>query len=592
LFFGQHSSNELRWLSFSLHRMKSVGFAVLLGLVLAGSGCKTHVNPAKASGSSHIASKLVSATNSSLPTSSLDEKSAEKRVEALARYSTGLTYELNEKSDAALEEFYKSAQANPGNEPLVIELASRLVQKKETAKAIEVLQQSCQRSAASGAVFAILAKIQLREGKTNSALQTAQTAIKRSPEMLVGHEALSSVYLAADRTQDSLKTLDRAATMIKSEPGPLIGLGELYASHCKLHPKEKEGIAPRAKIILKRALDLQPKPVALQQKLADTLVYFGEAKSATEVYLKLLSEEDNEEVDAWRDLLREKLANLYLFQNDKTNAAEQLEAIIRDNPTKYPHAYYILGTISYDQKNYKRAAECFEKTILLSPELEQVYYDLAGTQINLDQPNRALALLDQARGKFNATFVSEFFSAVACNKLKKYNEALKHYMTAEILAKGSDSSNRLDHSFYFQTGAVYERVKNYVEAEKYFLKALEKSPNNAETLNYLGYMWTENGTNLSRAKEFIEKAVKLEPKNAAYLDSLGWVFFKLKDSQQALSYILKAIELSTEPDAALFDHLGDIYLSLKEPAKAHAAWEKSLKIEPNDEIKKKLSSSL
>jgi tetratricopeptide (TPR) repeat protein len=88
----------------------------------------------------------------------------------------------------------------------------------------------------------------------------------------------------------------------------------------------------------------------------------------------------------------------------------------------------------------------------------------------------------------------------------------------------------------------------------------------------------------------IEKAVKAEPKNAAYLDSLGWVLFKLHQPKEALAYTLKAVELSEEPDATLYDHLGDIYAGLNEPDKAHEAWTKSLAVEPNEQIRKKVEN--
>ena len=54
---------------------------------------------------------------------------------------------------------------------------------------------------------------------------------------------------------------------------------------------------------------------------------------------------------------------------------------------------------------------------------------------------------------------------------------------------------------------------------------------------------------------------------------------------------LKAVELSEEPDATLYDHLGDIYAALKQPEKAREAWRKSLAVEPNEEVRKKLEAS-
>jgi len=103
-------------------------------------------------------------------------------------------------------------------------------------------------------------------------------------------------------------------------------------------------------------------------------------------------------------------------------------------------------------------------------------------------------------------------------------------------------------------------------------------------------MWAERGTNLERARELIEKALKLEPKNAAYLDSLGWVLYKLNQPQEALQYLLKAVELLDEPDATVYDHLGDLYAALKEPEKAVEAWRKSLAVESNEQVRKKIES--
>ena len=46
--------------------------------------------------------------------------------------------------------------------------------------------------------------------------------------------------------------------------------------------------------------------------------------------------------------------------------------------------------------------------------------------------------------------------------------------------------------------------------------------------------------------------------------------------------------MNDEPDATLYEHLGDIYAALNQPDKAREAWEKSLKIEPNEKVQGKL----
>ncbi|MGV3754750.1 MAG: tetratricopeptide repeat protein, partial [Verrucomicrobiota bacterium] len=160
----------------------------------------------------------------------------------------------------------------------------------------------------------------------------------------------------------------------------------------------------------------------------------------------------------------------------------------------------------------------------------------------------------------------------------------------EAMARAT-APERLTHLFYFQLGAAYERNKEHAEAVKYFEKCLEMEPDFAEALNYLGYMWAERGENLERAKILIEKALKQEPENAAFLDSMAWVLFKLNQPKPALDWMLKAMKHIEEEDATLYDHLGDIYASMKDYPKAREAWEKSLKIEVSDEVKKKLESA-
>jgi len=100
-------------------------------------------------------------------------------------------------------------------------------------------------------------------------------------------------------------------------------------------------------------------------------------------------------------------------------------------------------------------------------------------------------------------------------------------------------------------------------------------------------MWAEKGLHLERAREMIEKALKVEPKNGAYLDSLGWVLFKLNQPRQALDYLLQAAELTDPPDATVYEHLGDTYAALGQADKARDAWQKSLSVEPNDQVRKK-----
>ena len=322
-------------------------------------------------------------------------------------------------------------------------------------------------------------------------------------------------------------------------------------------------------------------------KLADGFNLLGEPDKAAQLYLEVLKQPPD--LPLIEERVRANLTNIYLRSSDHKRATEQLQAILRDDPTN-PQAHYYLGRLALEDKKPAEAADHFSKTVLLSPEFESGYYFLALAQMDMDQGSQALATLGKARQKFAQSFDLEFYTGLALSRQKSYAEALQHYVAAEVIAQATDPQ-QLREGFYFQMGAAYERKGDYTQAENYFEKCLQLAPEFVEAMNYLGYMWAEHGEKLDKARELIEKALKAEPKNAAYLDSLAWVLFKQKQAQEALPYALKAAELSEKPDATVYDHLGDIYEALKQPEKAREAWRKSISLEPSEEVSKKLGSS-
>ena len=582
------------WIAlFCQSRMKKVfNWIAVLGLSAAlWSGCKT-TPPTKTTAKSAAKHAVESAAASPQSENSTDaeETAADPtpilgNPEALAHFAAGVSYQLSDQSDSALEQFYQSALSDPGNEPLVVELSRRFLAKKQTQKAIDLLSKSAKRPQASGFVFNMLAHAYLKMGNTNSAIHASRTGIQKSPDALESYQTLADIFLQIHQPAESLKVLNQAARHAKNEAAFLVNLAELYAAYLTAQPKERAAIKPRILELLHRAADLKPQSERVLARMADAFSREGEPKRAKEIYLKLLA--GDLEPSPSLNVMRQKLANIYLQDDDKKHAAEQFEEIVRDNPTRYPQVWFFLGTIAYEEKKFSAAAGDFEKALGIDPDIEQAYYDLAMSQIDLHKTDEALQTLGKARGKFQNSFAAEFFSGMAYSRLKDFSEAVKHFTAAEVIARATQPK-QLNHQFYFQLGAASERNHDYKQAEEYFQKCLKESPDFTEALNYLGYMWAERGENLEKARELIGKAVKLDPKNGAFLDSMGWVLFKLKQPQEALTYLLKAQEFSPEPDPTLLDHLGDVYMALHQADKAREAWKKSLSIEPNEEIKKKL----
>jgi tetratricopeptide (TPR) repeat protein len=521
------------------------------------------------------------------PFNSVASDSGKDTAEAHAHYATGIIYELDDQPELALQEYFQAALKDIDNEPLILDVSRRLIQAKKLDQAQELLLQATARRDASGILFARLGAVYFQLGKSDAAVSAIRTAIRRDPQSLVGYQNLYIIYQQKKQTKEALAILDEGAKVPHTSVEFQISLGELYGSVGLQVPAQKDTAFARGLALLRRAKAEGVTDPQLQLRMANGFNLMGKDEEAAQVYQDLLKHVSDE--PQLRDGIQTELANIYLRDQDHKRAVEQLENIVRDNPTD-PQAYYFLGSLAFDDTNYVQAAEYFSKVVLLNPDFRPAYLDLATAQLSAEKPGDALSTLDTARQKFPQNFQVEYLTAVACSRKLDYTNAVSHFTAAEVVGQASEPK-RLTGIFYFQFGASCERVGDYEQAEKNFEKCLDLTPNFAEAQNYLGFMWADRGEKLDQARDLIDRALKSEPKNAAYLDSMGWVMYKLNQPKAALEYVLDAVKNSEEEDATLYDHLGDIYLALKQPEQAREAWRKSLTVEKNETVQKKLEQS-
>lgn len=509
---------------------------------------------------------------------------SEQRIEALSRFASGVSLEINEKSDVALEEFFRAGLADPKNERLVLDVSRRLIQSDQLEKASILLGKSADQADASPNLLALVALVYQRQDRFDDAVAANRKAIKKAPLLIAPYRGLVQLYLKRERPADALVVMAEAAKVEGASAEFELDLAELYGFYMRQKTDEVEAVKPRMREVLDKALAAKSENPEVLQKLAEGYQFIKDLGKATEIYLDLIKRFPE------TPGLRERLTGLFIQSGDKKKAMEVLQGLIRDNPTKHPEAYVMLASLLREEKKFGEAADQMERFLIVKDDVEQAYYELVELY-NLDnKPEKALAVLDKVRKKTKETFINYFYRAVTYNHLKQYDKALEQLNAAEVTAKATNPE-RLTHQFYFQVGSTYERNKDYPQAVKYFEKCLEMEPDFAEALNYLGYMWAERGENLERARTMIQKALEIDPDNAAFQDSMAWVLFKLDRAEAALPWILKAMKNNDEEDATLYDHMGDIYASLKNYSKARDAWEKSLKIEQNADVKRKLETA-
>jgi len=141
----------------------------------------------------------------------------------------------------------------------------------------------------------------------------------------------------------------------------------------------------------------------------------------------------------------------------------------------------------------------------------------------------------------------------------------------------------------FLLGAARERSGRREEAVAAFRALLQEEPDFHPALNYLGYMWIEEGENLDEAIEMVGRAVELDPDNGAYVDSLGWGLFQLGRYEEARGTLERAARLAQDP--TIYEHLGDVYAALGDADGARRAYQRAMALEADDpdEVARKLS---
>ncbi len=167
---------------------------------------------------------------------------------------------------------------------------------------------------------------------------------------------------------------------------------------------------------------------------------------------------------------------------------------------------------------------------------------------------------------------------------------VKDYATAVRIAR--ETAKRFPESteVQFRLASSLERAGSPAEAEKIFLRMLDAKPNDAATLNYLGYMWADRGEKLDRARALLEKAVAREPRNGAYRDSLGWADFRLGNFAAAEKNLMEAQRREPD-DSTIEEHLGDLAERQGRVDEAIRHFERSMTLKPDDpdKVREKLN---
>ncbi|MCZ2127812.1 MAG: TIR domain-containing protein [Anaerolineales bacterium] len=148
------------------------------------------------------------------------------------------------------------------------------------------------------------------------------------------------------------------------------------------------------------------------------------------------------------------------------------------------------------------------------------------------------------------------------NFTKSYDNGLKELLAA-IAPENFDDTTDLNKQlsrYYIRQAIGFEEINNPSEAIKYYQRAINICPSNAEAYYDFGVFKIYSGR-LEDARDLFLKTLELNPKHASALINLGGVYLELLDAQAAINVFEKAIKLDIK-DYACSRQLGQAYLSV------------------------------
>ena len=445
----------------------------------------------------------------------------------LGRYLEG-----ENKIDAAIDAFKKAIELDPSSAEPRAELAALYARADRAREAVDAAEDALkvdpknrEANRILGSVLAALAeqKQRLRPGDDVTtyaprAMAALEIARGEAGADLSIDLALARLYLDRDRPADAIPLLRR----IVNEQ-PQYGEGSILLSEAQ----EASGAGDAA-------------VETLTSLLADQPQFFRGRVQLAELYDRM--EKWDLAADAWALVQKLNSRNTEI-------AARRATALL--NAGRAPEALPVL----------RDALKSTPGDLRLSFMLAQAQRD-SGDLDGAEATARALqaAHPQDVRGKF---LLGQMLDARG-----RKTEALTVFKEAVELAPGNTT-------VLFQYGAALDRAGQKGDAQKVLRDLIAKDPNDANALNYLGYMMAEQRASLEEAVGLIQRALKVDPGNPSYKDSLGWAYFQQGKLELADAPLTDAARERPD-DSVIQDHLGDLRLKQNRRAEAIEAWERAL----------------
>ena len=410
-------------------------------------------------------------------------------------------------------------------------MARRLEQQGDQAGALAALQRAAVADPKSAEVKAEIAAFQLRRNRRPEAEKAAGEALALNENNIEAHRVLGLIYAAV---VDTLNGRSQAT---------------------QLQESANQAIAHLERVVndTTSVVDL-----TLPYTLGRLYLRIGNATKAIDALTRVVSQNQNS-VQA-----RLLLAQAFASSNDVKGAVATLDEIVEDEPR-------VASTLAQYQEQaglFKEAAENYTRALALQPMSRELKFRRAAVMFSAKEYDRSATFAAEAQDQHPDDLR---FPRLRARALFAGGAADRAFLVLEPTARAFPR----DANTQFALADLYNDSGRDRDAERTIRQFLTVEPENADAMNYLGYLLADKGRALDEAIKLVQRALDVDPNNPSYLDSLGWAYFRRGDFEQAEKYLTPAAE-RLDRNGVIQDHLGDVLAARGRVQDAIAAWTKAL----------------
>ena len=475
-----------------------------------------------------------------------------------------------------------------------------LMNQGDFAMAIIEFQQALTLDPNVSAIHTAIAESYWNLGKPKLSETHLLIAIKNDPKDKQALQMISDQYILEKKFTEASNYLQKLNKLYPNESRYLIALAELkkvnqdykramelYLEAYSLDPNRNELLETagrfalqikdeeKAKTIFKKLSEIDldnPRYLSIYVDLLSRSESFQEGIA----FVETLNKEYGETAER-----KAQLALLLYRSGEHDKALTLLESLVKDSPNN-PNYYFSLFDIYMDKNQINKAAILGDKLIANFPEDWRGYYSRSLVFVNENDNQGVISLLAPVSSTFEKIFSIQYLMGLSNYQIKEYEEAEKYFVNA--LKIRPDSKNIL-HSM----AILYDEISKFDKSDSIYIKLINIDSTDAQAFNNYAYSLVEREIELEKALDLASKAIEQEPNNSSYLDTIGWIYYKQNNFKKAQYYIEASLKINKD-NAVVLEHLGDVLMKINRSSDAKDLYRRALSLDKsNQRLKGKVS---